>query len=559
MIVALAAIAAARAFGQSGLSVEIALAIDRGVQKILTLQRDDGTFGGYDAAANDYPAGVNALAVYTLLKSGIPASDPAIQRTLPHLKQTPFERVYVVATLIMALDALNDRQWDALIAKAAAWLEESVDQKSGLWGYPHGGPDLSNTQFAALALWTAERHGHKARTETWSAAIEATLERQNADGGFGYRPGDRPESGGSTTTAAIVILAVGKQRFTSETGELPLARAAQAGMDRAWAWLEQNFSATGNPAWSTGRLRERQPGLGHVLFHYYFLYGLERATALAHHGELIGGRNWYEEGALHLLAHENGDGGFSELINTCFALLFLRRATFTGMTHEAIKLAGPRAEFWRYTTVPPPGGWTELAFDDASWTGGAGAFGKHGTTGAAVRTAWTSADIWLRRAFDWKPDLGALRLFVLCDDGCEIYLNGVLAASQPTWTQKWIELLPSKAALAALRTGQNLLAAHAQQWRQPGDRRPSAGLRRPRGARARASITGALVAECRWPSVPFLRQWLTLGPFDNADDRLLNDCSCPMTRCSPRRADASAASPGRARVRSQATSTSPGQ
>jgi hypothetical protein len=47
---------------------------------------------------------------------------------------------------------------------------------------------------------------------------------------------------------------------------------------------------------------------------------------------MLGKHDWYEEGAQHLLGAQSGDGswsagGESALVNTCFALLFLKRAT----------------------------------------------------------------------------------------------------------------------------------------------------------------------------------------------------------------------------------------
>ena len=85
---------------------EVNLAIDRGIEHLLTFQRRDGNFPvGY---SKTYPMGPAALGVYALLKSGLPGDDPAIQRALKYLKPLPFKRVYATATLIMALDALKD-------------------------------------------------------------------------------------------------------------------------------------------------------------------------------------------------------------------------------------------------------------------------------------------------------------------------------------------------------------------------------------------------------------------------------------------------------------------
>jgi len=68
--------------------------------------------------------------------------------------------------------------------------------------------------------------------------------------------------------------------------------------------------------------------------HYYYLYGLERAGIL-YGTETFGSHEWYPEGAEFLLANQRADGAWISKDNayanavwdTCFAILFLRRAT----------------------------------------------------------------------------------------------------------------------------------------------------------------------------------------------------------------------------------------
>ena len=65
---------------------------------------------------------------------------------------------------------------------------------------------------------------------------------------------------------------------------------------------------------------------------YYFLYALERAGIL-YGTEVFGGHEWYPEGATWLLDNQQQDGawdavnGSNKVWDTCFAILFLRRAT----------------------------------------------------------------------------------------------------------------------------------------------------------------------------------------------------------------------------------------
>jgi hypothetical protein len=65
---------------------------------------------------------------------------------------------------------------------------------------------------------------------------------------------------------------------------------------------------------------------------YYFLWGLER-VAVALDLKTIGGKDWYAWGADVLLAYQGADGSWQgqdpAMVDTCFALLFLKHANLT--------------------------------------------------------------------------------------------------------------------------------------------------------------------------------------------------------------------------------------
>jgi hypothetical protein len=74
------------------------------------------------------------------------------------------------------------------------------------------------------------------------------------------------------------------------------------------------------PAW--GRLGKGGDGQGV----YYELYGLERALMVAGK-RVLRDWDWYHEGALVLLRNQALDGSFGAgEADTCFALLFLKKA-----------------------------------------------------------------------------------------------------------------------------------------------------------------------------------------------------------------------------------------
>jgi hypothetical protein len=98
---------------------------------------------------------------------------------------------------------------------------------------------------------------------------------------------------------------------------------------------------------------------------------------------------------------------------------------------EVVATSRERPATWRYTLSRPPEGWATGGFDDREWSEGAGGFGTKGTPGAVVRTTWNSPDIWLRREITLPAvEPTRLQLVVYHDEDAEIYLDGVLAASE---------------------------------------------------------------------------------------------------------------------------------
>ena len=93
------------------------------------------------------------------------------------------------------------------------------------------------------------------------------------------------------------------------------------------SWLTQHFTVTEN----YGPPQERPAGTAEFL--YYYLYALERAGILVG-TETIGTHHWYVEGAKFLVEDQKPDGSWQHAgdwnkpsWNTCFAILFLKRAT----------------------------------------------------------------------------------------------------------------------------------------------------------------------------------------------------------------------------------------
>jgi hypothetical protein len=328
--------------------------------------------------------GRQALVLYTLAKCGsspkskeIKAAMGGVENWLGKIKNPGWGlKTYSVAILILAYDAVYrpkpkpgkqrskkklklPKDVRAMIQDWAAWLEKG--QRKGSWRYPgsEGGfeEDLSHAQYVLLALQTAADHGIEVDKDVYLKALAYVLELQEDSGpevrlldeNPAWLPGIEDKYGrflpgmkaqargwpylakpgtamtGSMTTAGMACLAIIKARLLAlEALDKDTRSQIDGGLRSGLAWLQRRFDVSKNP--------------GQGGWHYYYLYGLERVGALLgikHVGE----HDWYREGAEFLISKQTGDGNWpratdsivadheDEIIQTCFALLFLKRAT----------------------------------------------------------------------------------------------------------------------------------------------------------------------------------------------------------------------------------------
>jgi len=317
-------------------------AIDRGVDYLLASQNRDGSWGvdlNERVDHMDLRDGPCAIAMYTLLKCGLPREHPALQRGLAFLLESKPHHTYSLGMQLHVLGALHDPALKKRMEELTKLLL-GLPQTGG-WDYPtFGRPDLSNTQVAALGFRAAHSAGIEVPRSIWGELVDAALRFQEPlaevpganllakekrrMAGFGYEQGWAASA--SMTTAGLTILGIASEDPTRVDHRYD-AKIADA---RALAlnWLEHNYSVEGNPG-------------GDLAWHFYFLYGLERVGAFTGL-DRIGEHAWYPDGAAQLLKEQRPDGGWRgdgrtiwpvaplANANTCFALLFLRRATLSG-------------------------------------------------------------------------------------------------------------------------------------------------------------------------------------------------------------------------------------
>lgn len=123
---------------------------------------------------------------------------------------------------------------------------------------------------------------------------------------------------------------------------------------------------------------------------------------------------------------------------------------------------------WKYTFATPPSGWFTTSFNDSQWANGLGGFGSAGAANIVARTTWNTADIWLRRTFNpgalTRQQITNLVFSIYHDEDCELYINGVLAASASSFVPSYGHLAINPAALNTILTNAvNLLAVHCHQ------------------------------------------------------------------------------------------------
>ena len=337
---------------------------------------------GWDQHINN----CDELILLTFIHGGVPESDAKFQEYLQRSLGAKMERTYKVALLAMSLEELDRVKYQGKIRQCAQFLVDNQCQ-NGQWAYgeesvfavpvpstanraavassvkpaasegrtkpkvvnrvtvekkKEGPPtgDNSNSQYAALGLrachdagvtlpretviklakrwWTTSQlgdpKGGKDNAVATSGGMMAAEPR-----GWSYVQNDRAYS--SMTTGAIGAVCI----YDYILGEDWKKDKVVAG---GMAWLQKNYSVTENVGpCETG-------GQAPTEFLYYYLYALERAGIL-YDTVFIGNKDWYLDGAREILAAQKPGGEWAQsgpatmrpAWDTCFAILFLKRAT----------------------------------------------------------------------------------------------------------------------------------------------------------------------------------------------------------------------------------------
>jgi hypothetical protein len=327
------------------------------------------------------------LILYTLLHGGVPDRDPEIQALIKTMLALEPQKTYNTALRAMVLEKVDRVRHQEEIWKCAQYLLDNM-AATGQWGYgtpttygpmpkrvPVGtatggrpkavdfsdktvrhrvavtkkrdgaASDNSNSQYAALGLRACHDAGIDLPKDAISLARKWLLDAQAkeeagagkdavATGGIAAPPRGWGYGAGGPVYGSMSAGAIGSVCIYDYIldGEKALSWKRDPAVLSGIAWLANNFSPTGNPGVDKA-VGDKYSLVPDGAMYYYYLYAVERA-GLLFGTEKFGTREWYPEGANLLLKAQQADGSWpaadthkNAVWDTCFTILFLRRAT----------------------------------------------------------------------------------------------------------------------------------------------------------------------------------------------------------------------------------------
>jgi hypothetical protein len=346
--------------------IKVQLAIQKGIEFLKTAKSPDF----HNAYKNS-----DVLILWTFIHAGVPQEDPRFQALFNGVLNEPLEKTYKVALLAMCLEEIDRVKYQEKIAHCAQFL---VDNQcpNGQWNYGSPTDAIKDLKVPPPPKDVASGGGRGAvRTTGKPKVVQHVAVKQTKQG---------PETGDNSNTqyAAlglracfdsgieipehVVVLAVKWLRESQfpdpkkdkDGKEIkPPVVSGISGKVEGWNYKSQGVDERAPyhamTAGSVGGLliynymlgRNSKSdsfvkaGINWLTVHYsiqpwntYYMYALERA-GIYYGTEKLGENVWYKDGANAYLKNQNPDGSwgkdtdwFNTTWDTCFAILFLRRA-----------------------------------------------------------------------------------------------------------------------------------------------------------------------------------------------------------------------------------------
>ncbi|WP_231615843.1 prenyltransferase/squalene oxidase repeat-containing protein [Novipirellula artificiosorum] len=344
--------------------------VDRGIKHIEDNYQQSTRYGFAGVQAGGY--GEHALIGYAHMKVKHNPNHPVVQQGIASAKtlltklgeEDPggdiSKTVYTVSVAAMLFAEVDKNQYRSELEKIANFLKR-IQYPSGGYGYYHEKTgDVSQTQYAMLALWTMDHSGVRIDYDTVPRTLAWLMRVQDVEGGWPYQgeeprvPGTRIRQQGVTASMAVAggsalligadILRVWGDALSGNDPKIPgLPKAVKLYIpdDELGNRNVRRPSVSGAPLLSAiencqsylssnspdpGKLRSQWP--------YYQLYSLERYESFR---EVALGKKpdpsppWFLSGVEYLKSTERPDGGWTSYVTssveTSFAVLFLIRST----------------------------------------------------------------------------------------------------------------------------------------------------------------------------------------------------------------------------------------
>lgn len=324
---------------------------------------------------NEHPQYRNYLGLLglTLLECGVAADNPSVRQIAGWIRsrQRDLTQTYELTLAILFLDRLGDPRDQPLIRSFGQRLLAG-QLNCGTWTYSclindpkrfqpaeplimawpgrpvHKHPnrvhrvvyrgDNSNTQFALLGLWVAQRQGVPAHSALL-ASEQYFRATQLSDGAWSYHPNAKLWRD-SMTSAGLMSLAMRYGVIGGQGRDIRPAHPLHVSdgvIHQGLRYLAQALDKVSVAGDRIVGVEARDP--------LYFLWSLER-MAVIYDLKKIGNREWYPWAAEMLVQTQRTDGrwlGMGEPVGTCFALLILKRSNFAKDLQLAVQEPPSRA------------------------------------------------------------------------------------------------------------------------------------------------------------------------------------------------------------------------
>jgi hypothetical protein len=313
----------------------------------------------YLATGSDDRLGAQCLLAMAFTKNGRPKDDPLVKRAVDlcedRAKEMKNEDNYSLGCAVIFLCELDPEHYKGLIEK---YLREILGRqmKNGPWSYPdYQTGDTSQTQYAVLGMWMAQRHGIAVPQRAVEGVAGWLLRTQDVGGGGwayqGTDPGNKQRIAQEGTTHSLTAAGLGSLYICAdllEITEVPVVDKTESNVPSVLREVGEpkKPKKTGrgiSQVIDAGSVREAM-GFGNQWFQkngkrvpsdweHYFMYAYERMRS---YQELANGKAekepaWYNDGFARLKKTQQSDGSWNGQDNptvaTCFAVLFLSRSS----------------------------------------------------------------------------------------------------------------------------------------------------------------------------------------------------------------------------------------